>query len=667
MKSMEAEKLMTCPFVTWQRSFDHQFDHKRVSILLLIACMALAFSSSIYRSTDYVVTDADYTMDDSKITVSPGNQVSVDVIPRAENFRSVLIHVGGAEGSDSDAALIAELFHDDTLLTSTTINSSDEDLGLENADRSVELMIPDGTPQYESYHLTLRAADDASSGSWLTAKDAASQNVWYRCTYRLFTNSQRVLLDVCGLLGLLILLFVVVSAVKNPSPEKLFLIASVVLGVLYFFLLPSELVPDSANHYVRSYLITKGVFLLPNGGMVDIPANLLPFRNYSYTWYSLLHNFQNSIDWSHTEQYDAVNMALYSPVNYVFQACGIGLAEVFSNNTNVLQAAGELANYSGCTALIYYAIKKIPYGKTTLAVISLVPLAMQERMSLSADALSYAAVAAMTAFVLYERNENKEMGKKGYAAMYILLVLLASCKIVYFITGLLIVLIPTDRFGTGRKAVVHKIIGMAVLFVMSLGWIAIAASGYLGNTRGGSSANVKMDILLHQPARYVYIVNKTILEDGIQYLFEMIGSKLGPTNIIVSDLVIFAAVIVLTWTLRNERIGRLSKSRRAAAFMLLISAAVTLLVMTSLYIQWTEPVAATYSIEGIQGRYFLPIMPVFLLAFLVEKSNTGERKCVSDGTASCIGTNSFSRAIFVIYAVNLMALLSCWNHQSYIG
>lgn len=68
--------------------------------------------------------------------------------------------------------------------------------------------------------------------------------------------------------------------------------------------------------------------------------------------------------------------------------------------------------------------------------------------------------------------------------MYILLVLLASCKIVYFITGLLILLIPADRFGTGRKAVIHKIIGMAVLFVMSLGWIAIAASGYLGNTRG---------------------------------------------------------------------------------------------------------------------------------------------------------------------------------------
>lgn len=61
-----------------------------------------------------------------------------------------------------------------------------------------------------------------------------------------------------------------------------------------------------------------------------------------------------------------VNMALYSPISYIFQVLGIGIADLFCNNTYIMVLAGSVTNIAGCTILIYYAIKFIPYGKGAL-------------------------------------------------------------------------------------------------------------------------------------------------------------------------------------------------------------------------------------------------------------------------------------------------------------
>ena len=629
-------------------------------LVFFISCIGV----SLYRSTDYVVTDADFAISDSCMAIEANSSVSVDITTEHKNLRSVLFHVGLQENdADTTAILVAELFHDDELIVSREISAQDEELGLESSDRPMELELPENAVQYESYRLVLRVDSTDGTGTWYASRNADTLNIWTRCTYCLLTNSQRVVADILVLWGLLALGVFILGG--TLSPEKIFLLLSIVLGGLYLFFLPSQLVPDSANHYVRSYMITKGFLLLPNGGQVTIPTNLLPFRNYSYTWYSLLHNFGNSINWNSTESYDAVNMALYSPINYIFQSCGIGLAEVFSNNTHVLQLTGELANYAGCTLIIYEAIRKMPYGKITIAALSLLPMAMQERMSLSADALAYASVVAITAFVVYERQSNGIMRRKDYAVMYSLIILLASCKIIYFTAGFLVLMIPTEKFGDRIKCTFHKIMSVGTLFVFSLGWLLIAASRYLGNTRGGSTSDVKMDIIFHQPVRYVYIVNKMILENGAEYLFEMIGSKLGPTSITVSDLVILAALIVLITVILCEKSDSCMRDRRVGLFLFGISMMTILLVMTSLYVQWTSPEAATYSIEGIQGRYFLPIMPVFLMALLIRKSSGTDE--YSERTRHYSELVSIAGIFFAMYGVNLLSLVYCWNYQSYIG
>ena len=52
-------------------------------------------------------------------------------------------------------------------------------------------------------------------------------------------------------------------------------------------------------------------------------------------------------------------------------------------------------------------------------------------------------------------------------------------------------------------------------------------------------------------------------------------------------------------------------NKKQMAFVIAISLIIILLVFTSLFVQWT-PIASDV-IEGVQGRYFLPILPLIFI------------------------------------------------------
>lgn len=628
--------------------------------ILLVPCTAML------RSTDYVNADADAGAQ-AGISVTAEHPVSADVRSSDKNLRSVLLHVGApSDYRDGESDLELVLTDEEgNVVASRTLVSTEEAEGTDNSSAPVELELQNIIPDSKGKTYTLRASSNAANAdeafSLAVFENSVEQEIWYRCTYRFLSSSRRFV--VVTLIGWLLLIICngILGKWSGPyRPERLFLIASVILGILYFFVVPCMIVPDAANHFVRTYLLTKGVLVLPAGGMVNIPKNLLPYANYTYTPYIVGHHLTEQVDWSREISYNAVNMALYSPLNYLPQAAGMALTEVFSQNPQVLQIGGSVASYIVCTGILYRAIRRIPYGKNTLALLALLPINLQERASLSADTLSFACVAALMAFCLEQREEHKLFTWREYFEMYALLITAASCKIVYFFAGMLILAIPACAFGNRKKEALHRGLGLTVLLGMAGGWTAFA-TGYLGNTRGGGDTAYKVNLILHQPLRYLYILNKTIMTDGVQYLFEALGSKMGSTNIAISQFVIFVALIFLLHAVFTERREMKLQKRQdwvLAFYLLILALGMILLVMTSLYIQWTSVSAADYSIEGLQGRYFAPILPFLLFGYL----SYGQRE-KQERVSSC---NS-SKAIFAMCAVNLLVLIICWGYSSYVG
>ncbi len=199
------------------------------------------------------------------------------------------------------------------------------------------------------------------------------------------------------------------------KPENLFLLLSLVLCPLYLFCVPVFQVPDEVNHYVRAYGIVHGYLLSPEGGNIPVPENLVPYEWYTYTPFIMLKHFNMQIDPAASIMHNNVNMALYSPVSYVFQVLGIGAADFVSDNTYLLVMAGSIANMAGCTLLLYYAVKYIPYGKEVLAFISLLPMALQERQPFG-GCHNLCGRGGYTGFLSAYEVQQRENGQTGNSA-----------------------------------------------------------------------------------------------------------------------------------------------------------------------------------------------------------------------------------------------------------
>lgn len=480
--------------------------------------------------------------------------------------------------------------------------------------------------------------------------------VWYRLVYQVLSKAERQGITAITAIMLAALVYVFVF-IRNKEvfekPENFFLLASMVLCTLFLIFVPIFQVPDEYNHYVRAYGIAKGYFLTPEGGNIPIPYNLFPYDWNTYSPFILAKYFSNQIDATQTIMFDNVNMALYSPISYILQVIGIGIADIISNNTYVLVLAGSVCNIMGCTALLYFAIKYIPYGKGIVTFVSLLPMALQERASLSVDAITYASVVALLAFCLYMREQKGKLSKKQLLLMYSLVILVTSCKVVYFVTAFVVLLIPRECFENRKKELLHKISNVLLILVNSFGWLAIAGQ-YLSNTRGGGSTAEKIRFMITSFGRYLYILGKTFFNEGEKYLNQMIGSQLGSLNISINAVLIVAILVMMCNVFYYEKYRMGERDWEVSALLCLICIGTVVLIATSLYIQWTDIGASTYSIEGIQGRYFLPILPIFLCMFLGQKK--AEPKTSMD----------FIKPNYILYILNLLVVMDIVSYTAEI-
>ncbi|MDE5907239.1 MAG: DUF2142 domain-containing protein [Lachnospiraceae bacterium] len=504
---------------------------------------------------------------------------------------------------------------------------------------------------------TIRISSDVHESSCAFAfRLNEDGTVWNRVTYLLVSEAGRRCIFTWSAIFLMLVVCFIQQKKKEyfSKPENLFLLLSLILCPLYLFCVPIFQVPDEVNHYVRAYGIVHGYFLSPEGGNIPIPDNLIPYEWYTYTPYILWKHFHMEINPAGSVLHNNVNMALYSPISYVFQVLGIGIADLLSNNTYILVLAGSASNIIGCTLLLYYAVKYIPYGKEVLVFISLLPMALQERASLSVDAITYAAVAAIVSFCLYMRHRKAKMNRWEITLMYLLIALVSSCKVVYFPAALLFVVIPRERFGDKKSGLLHKMVAMVEVAVFSMGWLLIAGN-YLGNTRAGGGTAEKVQFIFQNPGRYLYILDKMFWKNEECLIGEMLGSKLGSLNIAVNVILLMFIVMLFYKVYYKEKRQRKQADYLAETVLLCLSLGIIFLIATSLYIQWTDISASTYAIEGLQGRYFLPVLPLICCGFLSARGDEREEllECGS--------------AVTGLYVINILVLMDVVSFSSYIG
>ena len=472
----------------------------------------------------------------------------------------------------------------------------------------------------------------------------SQKKLWYKTTYKLLDSktikSAAILIEIIILSFWVYLIRFSHYRKRLSKFENQFLLAVRLVG--YALFIPVYRATDEAQHFARAYGVLHGIFLVDSSGNINIPNNLIPVVDVVNSNYiDTIKNLHVALS-SQLSSTNIINMALYTPQSYVLQSLSIGIISIVTKNVLLIFYGSRILVGILCTLIIYYSIKYIPVGKEVLAICSLLPMNVAERASLSADGFTYTVVIALFSFVIYSlRNENN-ITNKMKVMMYILVFFLASCKVIYFILGFLVLLIPNKKFGSKLKGVCHKLISVIILMGVSVGWLKIA-SRYLVNTNGGASSSEKVMFMLKHPFNYIEIMNNTLWKNIFAHIEQMIVGPLGALNIEINSGILILLIVVLVRFCVFD-----FKLNLRVLFIWMLCLANVLLIYTSLYVQWTPAlngVSQITEIIGIQGRYFLPILPIMMVSFQLNKINNKDVSIVNDW-----------RSIVSLLVINMLVL-----------
>lgn len=396
--------------------------------------------------------------------------------------------------------------------------------------------------------------------------------------------------------------------------ENLFLITVIPLGIFYLFAFPYGTIMDEQNHFLRTYEITDGHltsevnekgqggnFLTSN--FMELPMTVVDYETQAQI-----------MDVKAGEEkmfYEFSNTALYSFICYIPQAIGIGLGKLFHVPFIFQVFMGRITNFICYVVIVYFAIKFLPFKKEIAYLISTLPITMQEIISLSPDALTIAMAIAIVSFTLYMIYTKKdEMNKIQISMMCLISIVLSMCKIVYLPLCLMLFLIPKERFGSLKKKNIMILTLAVFVVIINLGWTGFA-SRYLDSNVNGSSSSEQIDYVIHNPHKLVPIAVNTLHQKSSEMLLTMFGAHLGyyKVHVFLPYIYLLIAIFIVSLFVKNEKV--VENGQKSLFGFIVFS--VCVLIGLSLYIQWTPLMKPV--IDGIEGRYFIPIMLLVAILF----------------------------------------------------
>lgn len=454
---------------------------------------------------------------------------------------------------------------------------------------------------------------------YINGKEQKSTSLIFQDLYK--SNVRTAIFEV--VLGIMIIGIYIISSIiyykKNIKVENLFLMIVPFTFIFFLITMPTFKNHDEYYHWLKAYEVSEGYLMTPNKDgvqgslMPESVANVCPTDWTTMTYADVKEKLKHPLEKEKQAILNPETAAVYSFAQYVPQAVGIFLSRLVTDNTYLITYAGRIMNMIVSILLLYFAIKIMPFGKKLLLIPAMIPIAVEGFTSLSPDAMTISMSFLYIAYILYLAFGNKEkIGIKEKIILLVMSVIIALCKIVYIpLVGLLLI-IPKEKFKTETNK--NKILNICIIAVISvvinLIWLGIA-SRYLANFREGDS-KVQVLLALKNPIQYIQTVLYTMNLNGSNYLMQLFGSDLGWGELVKLYAVVPYSIlaIYLFIAVTDEEIKNKFKTYQLV-WIALVVLAVVALVFTSLYVQWTT--VGKESISGVQGRYFLPILPLVML------------------------------------------------------
>ena len=571
----------------------------RIIILILTAFLMIAFFM-VYSEKSF---DWESERKDSNeiIVLDDSTPISFDVKGENNNKMTGFSLKFATFARNNDGQLYIRVKEDENTIYEDLISTSllsDNEYYKFDLDRSIII------DENKSYSIEIMEKYDGDNYVALY-KDSESDSPSYTITYR--NNKKRFIIISLCVIMLIIVLGLIVRDAKDTT------IMILILGFLlslFLLVIPLGRVPDEGNHFFRAYEIANVSLISEHVGDNGEGGNYLPTNIHNYM------NKDEELDVEHTRPVTFGTMSLYAPVSYLPQSIGIKIAGLFTNNISNLYFWGRFGNALCSFILCALALIILPFGKRALFVILTFPMTLQEMISLSPDGFTISLSIFFLACILKCANSNETICKKYIMMIVISGLVLSLCKIVYVIILPAVFLIPLKLYENKKIGRIVRGVLLGGGLALNLIWLKIS-SGFLIEFQPGVNSGEQVKFILLNPLHYCKIILNT-LKQLPNWIKEMIGENLGIYEAPVTAIVWIGFLLILVYELENDNIKGVNiiKSRFILFAVQFICGVV--LIFTSLYVQWTAYKNGT--INGIQGRYFTPLMGLLIVSILVLKN-----------------------------------------------
>ena len=420
------------------------------------------------------------------------------------------------------------------------------------------------------------------------------------------------------------------------SPEKIFLLFSLLCGLIFVFLIPPFEAPDEPAHFARTMGIVNGDFLPSKQAQSSgsyLPANytemlkvaaqnnsidflqFLP-QKYSFSKAKKLAQFKDSGPKIFT---DYANTARYSPAAYLPQSTGVFISKLFTKTLLYQFLCARIFNILFFVLLGFHTIKSLPFLKWAAILLLLAPMSMSLASSVSADGVLICCSALFFAKILqYSYQDDLSIDTKQTLLLLFLSLLLALTKQSVLLC-LFIFLIPAKKFKT--FGLTSKILIFIFSIITAAIWSKFALS--INVTLNNSDYPSHISYIINHPINFLILtLNYTPFFGNILITKGIIGI-LGWLNVYFHNIFYSFYMILILLNILYSLNGEYIKFPYLKTLSLLGIIALNYIEICILvFCFWTPKNAFNYI--AIPGRYLIPLLLPFLTfcIMLIKPKNT---------------------------------------------
>ena len=436
----------------------------------------------------------------------------------------------------------------------------------------------------------------------------------------------------------------------TESLAWIFLGLGCVLGICFAILMPPLQVPDEVAHLYRSLSVSDGSCLPPDAQTVPLAISRLQILFPAAVERQRLVHFEEyrrlmRTAWSDGPPIPVANLTgnIYSCAPYIASAAAIELAKLSSQSAIVLFYSARLANLAAYLALVYVALRIAPVGRPVFFCLALMPTAIHLAASVSADALTIASAFLLIAYVLYLAFDPlvDSLSMFRFVILGGLVVFATLCKSnLWFV--LLLLLIPSSKFGSLKRKLLAGGAAVAVVVLVSAAWQTAVHDNMMALVRAKTALDIDVNsnlrFILHQPGVFLASVGRSGRLLGDVYATQFVGC-LGWLSVSLPKWLVESYLgFLLIAALVSEVRVKLTAGNRLICAVVVAGSLVSVFALLWVFEMRQEYLATAVAslhrgaVQGVQGRYFIPFAPLLFLLL----PNTRIRVKTSWIVAACI-------------------------------